>query len=146
MLLLLGKYSSRKRYLRTTVEYVIFTNWVKLLSKTSNWSFRVGIFNFKDKVLSRVKWDKGRGEGGGRERKNNNPTLMVSDSAILTRWMIPAAVNHTLMKMDINWAKRIVLLVLSMLRYCRISGTVINRSARKNLRPAKEIEKWGVTY
>jgi len=55
---------------------------------------------------------------------------------ILTRWIIPAAVSHTEMKIDTSCARRIELEVLSMLRYCRISGTVIRRNALRNLKPA----------
>lgn len=53
----------------------------------------------------------------------------------LTKCIIPAAVNHTEMNIDTSWARRIELDVFNILRYCRISGTVISRSARRNLRP-----------
>lgn len=49
--------------------------------------------------------------------------------------MMPAAVNHTEMKMDTSWARRIELDVFRMLRYWRMSGTVISRRARRNLSP-----------
>lgn len=49
--------------------------------------------------------------------------------------MIPAAVNHTDIKIDTSCAKRIELEVLSIFRYCNISGTVISRSARRKRRP-----------
>lgn len=52
--------------------------------------------------------------------------------------MIPAAVSHTDINIDTNWARRIELEVLRMLRYCRMSGTVINRRARRNRRPATQ--------
>ena len=50
--------------------------------------------------------------------------------------MIPAAVNHTEMKIETNWANRMELDVLSMLRYCKMSGTVINLRARRNRKPS----------
>lgn len=54
---------------------------------------------------------------------------------MLTKWIIPAAVNQTDMKIETNCANRIELDVFNILRYCRISGTVIRRSARRNRRP-----------
>ena len=64
---------------------------------------------------------------------------------ILTRWIIPAAVSHTEMKIDTSCARRIELEVLRMLRYCRISGTVIRRNALRNLKPADKgtsLQSW----
>ena len=52
--------------------------------------------------------------------------------------MIPAAVNHTEMKMDINWANLMEVEVFKILRYCKMSGTVISLRALKNRRPEKE--------
>ena len=54
----------------------------------------------------------------------------------LTKWMIPAAVSHTDMKMEISWANRMDVDVLRIFRYCKMSGTVIKRRALKNLKPA----------
>ena len=54
----------------------------------------------------------------------------------LTRWMKPEAANQTLMKIQESWASRILLLVRSRLRYCRMSGNDISRKALKNLKPA----------
>lgn len=54
---------------------------------------------------------------------------------VCTKWMIPAAVNQTEMKMETSCANRIELDVLRMLRYCRISGTVISLRARRKRRP-----------
>lgn len=48
---------------------------------------------------------------------------------------MPAAVNHTDIKMETSCAKRIELEVFKMFRYCKISGTVIKRRARRNLSP-----------
>lgn len=59
----------------------------------------------------------------------------ITPQTILTRWIIPAAVNHTDIKIDTNWARRMELEVFKMLRYCKISGTVIKRRALKNRRP-----------
>ena len=56
--------------------------------------------------------------------------------AWLTKWMIPAAVSHTDMKMEISWANRMDVDVLRIFRYCKMSGTVIKRRALKNLKPA----------
>ena len=49
--------------------------------------------------------------------------------------MIPAAVSQTETNMEINWASRIEVEVLRMLRYWRMSGTVMSRTARRNLSP-----------
>ncbi len=49
--------------------------------------------------------------------------------------MIPAAVSQTEMKMEMSWASLIEVDVFRMLRYCRMSGTVIRRSARRKRRP-----------
>ena len=49
--------------------------------------------------------------------------------------MIPAAVNHTDMNIDISWANRMDVEVFKMFRYCKISGTVISLTARRNLKP-----------
>lgn len=57
-----------------------------------------------------------------------------------TKWMIPAAVNQTEMKMETNCARRMELDVLRMLRYCRISGTVINLKARRKRRPNRQFQ------
>lgn len=51
--------------------------------------------------------------------------------------MIPAAVNQTDIKIETNCAKRIELDVFNILRYCKISGTVIRRNARRNRRPVE---------
>lgn len=56
-----------------------------------------------------------------------------------TRCIIPAAVNHTDIKIDTSWAKRIELDVFSTFKYCKISGTVMRRSARRNRRPVCDI-------
>lgn len=60
----------------------------------------------------------------------------------LTKCIIPAAVNHTDMKIETNWASLMELEVLSILRYWRISGTVINRKARRNRKPAKRSKSY----
>lgn len=52
--------------------------------------------------------------------------------------MIPAAVNHTDINIETNCANRIELDVFNILRYCKISGTVIKRRALRNLSPEKE--------
>ena len=49
--------------------------------------------------------------------------------------MIPAAVNHTDMNIDMSWANRMDVEVFKMFRYCKISGTVISLTARRNLKP-----------
>lgn len=56
----------------------------------------------------------------------------------LTKWIIPAAVNQTEMKIDTNWAKRMELDVFNTFKYCKISGTVIRRSALRKRRPAMQ--------
>lgn len=61
--------------------------------------------------------------------------VLVVCGCVYTKWMIPAAVNHTEMKMETSWARRMELDVLRMLRYCRISGTVISLRARRKRRP-----------
>jgi hypothetical protein len=48
---------------------------------------------------------------------------------------MPAAVNHTDINIETNCANRIELDVFNILRYCKISGTVINRRALRNLSP-----------
>ena len=55
--------------------------------------------------------------------------------------MIPAAVNQTDIKIEISWASRMEVEVLRILRYCKMSGTVINLSALKNLKPGKNEKK-----
>ena len=55
-----------------------------------------------------------------------------------TKWMMPAAVSHTDMNIEISWASLIDVDVFRMLRYCKISGTVISLTARRNLNPVKE--------
>ena len=57
------------------------------------------------------------------------------DKLSITRWTKPAPVNQTLMSVETSWQSRILLDVLSTLRYCRTSGMVIRRSARVNRRP-----------
>lgn len=57
----------------------------------------------------------------------------------LTKCIIPAAVNHTDINIETNWASRIELDVFNILRYCKISGTVIKRRARRNLSPANKV-------
>ena len=56
--------------------------------------------------------------------------------------MIPAAVSQTETNMEINWASRIEVEVLRMLRYWRMSGTVMSRTARRNRRPEKKTYFW----
>ena len=56
---------------------------------------------------------------------------------IFTKWIIPAAVNHTDINIETSCAKRIELDVLSTFKYCNISGTVIRRSARRKRRPLR---------
>lgn len=51
---------------------------------------------------------------------------------------MPAAVNHTDINIETNCANRIELDVFSILRYCKISGTVIKRRALRNLSPGME--------
>lgn len=63
-----------------------------------------------------------------------------------TRCIIPAAVNHTDIKMDTNWAKRIELDVFKTFKYCNISGTVIRRNARRNRRPACGVQYFFVQF
>lgn len=48
---------------------------------------------------------------------------------------MPAAVNHTDIKMDTSCANRIELDVFKMFKYCNMSGTVIRRSALRKRRP-----------
>jgi len=55
--------------------------------------------------------------------------------AVLTRWMKPVAASQTLRKMVTSWLKRMLLLVLKMLRYCRMSVIDISRIARRNRKP-----------
>lgn len=50
---------------------------------------------------------------------------------------MPAAVSHTDINIETNCAKRIELDVFNILRYCKISGTVIKRRARRNLSPGR---------
>ena len=79
------------------------------------------------------------------------------DFSRLTRCMMPAAVSQTEMKMEMSCASLenggnysldktlggsphlMEVDVLRMLRYCKISGTVIKRRARKNLRPVRKL-------
>lgn len=49
--------------------------------------------------------------------------------------MTPAAVRMTLMKLLTNCASRIEFDVFRILRYCKMSGTLIRRKARMNRRP-----------
>lgn len=51
---------------------------------------------------------------------------------------MPAAVSHTDINIETNCANRIELDVFNILRYCKISGTVIKRRALRNLSPEKE--------
>ena len=62
-------------------------------------------------------------------------TVMTSEW--LTRCTKPAPVNQTLMSVETSWHKRILLAVLSTLRYWSTSGIVISRRARVNRRPAR---------
>lgn len=54
---------------------------------------------------------------------------------LLTKCIIPAAVNHTDIKIETNCANRIELDVFNTFKYCKISGTVIRRSALRKRRP-----------
>ena len=56
----------------------------------------------------------------------------------LTKCMSPAAVNHTDMSVEASWHRRMLLLVLSMLRYCKTSGIVMRRSTLVKRRPVTE--------
>ena len=49
--------------------------------------------------------------------------------------MKPVAASQTLRKMVTSWLKRMLLLVLKMLRYCRMSVIDISRIARRNRKP-----------
>lgn len=51
---------------------------------------------------------------------------------------MPAAVSHTDINIETNCAKRIELDVFNILRYCKMSGTVIKRRALRNLSPATD--------
>ena len=55
-----------------------------------------------------------------------------------TKWMMPAAVSHTEMNIEISWASLIDVDVFKMLRYCKISGTVMSLTARRNRNPVKQ--------
>lgn len=55
---------------------------------------------------------------------------------------MPAAVNHTDINIETNCANRIELDVFNILRYCKISGTVIKRRARRNLSPEMSTGKF----
>lgn len=55
----------------------------------------------------------------------------------LTKCMIPAAVNHTDIKIETNCAKRMELDVLRIFKYWRMSGTLMSRSARRKRRPKR---------
>ena len=50
--------------------------------------------------------------------------------------MMPAAVSQVETNMALIWARRMEVDVLRMLRYCRMSGRVIRRRARRKRRPA----------
>ena len=50
--------------------------------------------------------------------------------------MMPAAVSHVETNMALICANRIDVDVLRMLRYCRMSGRVMRRRARRKRRPA----------
>lgn len=52
--------------------------------------------------------------------------------------MMPAAVNQTEINIEMSWANLMEVEVLRMLRYCKMSGTVISLSALKNLRPKND--------
>ena len=54
---------------------------------------------------------------------------------------MPAAVNQTEINIEMSWANLTEVEVLRMLRYCKMSGTVISLSALKNLRPENETNK-----
>lgn len=79
---------------------------------------------------------------GRKDRASNTPQelfdLDLVCSQQLTRCIIPAAVNQTPMKIETSWASLIELDVFKILRYWRISGTVIKRNARRNRRPKKK--------
>lgn len=60
-------------------------------------------------------------------------------NVFLTKCIIPAAVNHTDIKMETNCANRIELDVFNTFKYCKISGTVIRRSALRKRRPVMNI-------
>ena len=51
---------------------------------------------------------------------------------------MPAAVNQTEINIEMSWANLMEVEVLRMLRYCKMSGTVISLSALKNLRPEND--------
>ena len=51
--------------------------------------------------------------------------------------MIPAAVSHTEINIDISWANLMDVEVFKIFRYCKMSGTVISLTARRNLKPVK---------
>lgn len=54
---------------------------------------------------------------------------------LLTKCIIPAAVNQTDINIETSWAKRIELDVFNTFKYCKISGTVISRNALRKRRP-----------
>lgn len=65
------------------------------------------------------------------------PSKMAIRKLQRTKCIIPAAVNQTDINMETSWAKRIELDVFSTFKYCKMSGTVMRRSALKKRRPAK---------
>ena len=69
-------------------------------------------------------------------RKNLATAQSLAECAILTKWMMPAAVSHVETNMALICASRMEVEVLRMLRYCRMSGRVMRRRARRKRRPA----------
>lgn len=59
----------------------------------------------------------------------------------LTKWIIPAAVNHTDIKIETSCASLMELEVFKIFKYCKISGTVINLKALKNLSPGNSTKQ-----
>lgn len=72
----------------------------------------------------------------------NNFQKYILFNIFLTKCIIPAAVNHTDIKMETNCANRIELDVFNTFKYCKISGTVIRRSALRKRRPGLKINLW----
>ena len=69
-------------------------------------------------------------------QKPRHRAVFLVGRAILTKWMIPAAVSHVETNMALICASRMEVEVLRMLRYCRMSGRVMRRRARRKRRPA----------
>lgn len=77
---------------------------------------------------------------------NKTTTVMIGVSRDtlrwdITKWIIPAAVNHTDIKIETSCAKRMELDVLRIFKYWRMSGTLMSRSARRKRRPNKVKDK-----